>query len=44
LVRQDHMSEPALRLPTGPLKPRNPAVFRGRLCTLSWRRRLEISL
>ena len=43
-LRQYQLSEPALRPRIGPLKPRNSAVFRGRLCTSPGRRGAENSL
>jgi hypothetical protein len=43
-LRQHCPCEQSLRLLIGPEKPRNPAVFRGQLCTLEWRRRLGITL
>jgi hypothetical protein len=43
-VRQGAAGGQSLCWPIGPEKPRNSAVFRGRLCTLGWGRKLEMSL
>jgi hypothetical protein len=43
-LRQDATGRQSLCWPIGPEKPRNSAVFRGRLCTVGWGRKLEMSL